>query len=396
MPDLNRVLFVDDETRVLEGLEALLRKQRRTWDMQFARGGDEAIALLAAGSFDVVVTDLRMPGTDGVKLLQHLLEHHPHTMRVVLSGECGKDSTLRFVPYAHLSLVKPCSQTELEEVLQRGSLVKRFVEDPRIREALGCVRELPPLPRTFRELQRVLADPNAGLRAVADVIESDIGLSAKILKLTNSSFFGLGRSVRSVAEAIPLLGIETVKSLTLSNALFSPEAVPPAVLQLAESLHEHSLAVGALAGKLAPAEHSRAAFAAGMLHDVGRMVIGVELPEFDADEETMVGRRADLDARRPSSEESAHAYVGGYLLALWGLPFNVVEAVAGHHGDPRWCNPSSLAAAVHAAEAILGYVCGGRVPTADDAERIDRLVKTFRELAPEDLGRAIANIDRVS
>lgn len=392
MPDLNRILFVDDEPRVLEGLQALLRKHRKTWEMHFAPGGEEALALLAKQEFDVVVTDLRMPAVDGMDLLLHLHTHHPHTMRVVLSGECGKDSTLRFVPYAHLSLVKPCAQADLEEVLERGALVKKFVADPRTREVIGCVRELPPLPKTFRELQRVLADPNTGLRDVADVVSSDIALSAKILKLTNSSFFGLGRTVKTVGDAIPLLGIETVKSLTLSNALFAPESVPPHVVQLAEALHEHSMVVAALASKLAPPAQSREAFAAGMLHDVGRMVIGVGLPELAAaDDETMVGRLDQLEPA-PRTGESAHAHVGGYLLALWGLPFGVVEAVAGHHGDLPWSGATSpLAAAIKGAEAIVGYVCGGRIPTAEESERIDRLAKTFRELAPADLGRALAN-----
>ncbi|MBS2012970.1 MAG: HDOD domain-containing protein [Deltaproteobacteria bacterium] len=391
MQDLNSVLFVDDEPRVLEGLQALLRKHRKSWEMSFAAGGEEALARLAERPFDVVVTDLRMPRVDGMSVLQHLVERYPHTMRVVLSGECGKDSTLKFVPYAHLSLVKPCAQGELEDVLARGAFIKDLIDDPRIRQAVGAVRELPPLPRTFRELQAVLADPDAGLRAVADVVSGDIALSAKILKLTNSSFFGLGRNVKSVAEAVPLLGVEAVKCLTLTTSLFAPEKVPPRILALAESLHAHSMAVASLSAKLAPPEHTREAFAAGILHDVGRMVMGVELPELEPDDVTNIGRMQSA-AGAPRMIDAAHAHVGAYLLALWGLPLGVVGAVAGHHGDPRWRDKSPVAGAVYAAEALLGYVCAGRVPSAEDNERLDRLVKTFRTLAPADIGGALASL----
>jgi putative nucleotidyltransferase with HDIG domain len=188
-----------------------------------------------------------------------------------------------------------------------------------------------------------------------------------------------------------MLGVETVKCLTLSTALFSPEAVPARVVALAERLHEHSLSVAALAAKLVPAAEARAAFAAGMLHDVGRMVIGVELPEFAPDDATVMGRRP-VKTASPHEDDATHVHVGSYLLALWGLPLGVVEAVAGHHGDPRWAANSSLAGAVYSAEALLGYVCANRSPTPDDSERLNRLAKVFKNLAPSDIGRALASI----
>ena len=90
-----RILFVDDEQRILEGIENLLFEHTQ-WDTQFACSGDAALERLRAGpSFDVLVTDMRMPGMDGLDLLQHVLQEQPHMMRIVLSGEAELHRAMR-------------------------------------------------------------------------------------------------------------------------------------------------------------------------------------------------------------------------------------------------------------------------------------------------------------
>ena len=83
---MTRILFVDDEINILQGLRRLLRPFAQNWAMDFASTGDEGLAKLAATPFDVVVSDMRMPGMDGAQFLEQVRHRHPETMRIILSG----------------------------------------------------------------------------------------------------------------------------------------------------------------------------------------------------------------------------------------------------------------------------------------------------------------------
>lgn len=359
---MKQILFVDDEANVLDGLRVLLRKYRHEWAMEFALGGNQALALLEARAFDVVVTDLRMPGVDGLTLLEHLRAHHPHTIRIVLSGDPGRASALAAVPLAHQSLTKPCRPGELDALLARASLLGDLIGDPEVRGAIGRLAELPALPTTYARLLRVFEDEQSCTADVADVVGSDLAITAKILQLANSAFFGTGRQVTSVAQAIPLMGWETVKTLTLTTELFAARGLSVPVRTFAEGLHEHSLAVALLAADLVEGGDRREAFAAGMLHDIGRLVLASVMPE------EMAGTPAG------AAHAARHAKVGGYLLGLWGLPPAVIDAVARHH-DPAPEAGSPVGRAVALAEQIADETTEDLRPSADAIAEMHRVVQ---------------------
>jgi len=116
MPDKKRVLFVDDEPRILDGRRRMLRSMRHEWKMSFAETGQEALAILANQPFDVVVVDMRMPGMDGVQLLSEVRKRH-QIIRIVLSGTADREAILRAVGLAHQYLSKPCDAETLKSVL---------------------------------------------------------------------------------------------------------------------------------------------------------------------------------------------------------------------------------------------------------------------------------------
>ena len=352
---MKHILFVDDESNVLDGIRVLLRKHRHAWAMEFALGGERALEVLAARSFDVVVTDLRMPRIDGVTLLKHLLDHHPQTMRIVLSGDAERASALAVVPYAHQSLTKPCHLTELESMLARACLLGELVADAEVRSVIGRVGELPSLPRTYARLLQVLDEERSSAADLAAVIASDIAVTAKTLQIANSTLFGAGRSTTTVLEAIRLLGVETLKSVTLSTALFDASKLPAGARRFAEDLQCHSALIAELASGLAEADVRRDAFAAGILHDVGRLVLLPTIPE---------------EATEASGQR--HAKVGAYLLGLWGLPLPVVDAVARHHDDPAG-SPSLLARAIEFSEKAIDDVTSSMRPTTAEVAEIRRV-----------------------
>jgi DNA-binding NtrC family response regulator len=110
---LTRILFVDDEQRVLDGLRRMLRTMRAEWEMEFACDGLSALETLDKQAFDVIVTDMRMPEMDGSVLLSEVLAKHPALLRVALSGQSDMESKVCASGLVHSYLSKPCPMAEL-------------------------------------------------------------------------------------------------------------------------------------------------------------------------------------------------------------------------------------------------------------------------------------------
>jgi putative nucleotidyltransferase with HDIG domain len=370
-----RLLFVDDEAEVLEGLSDSLHRHRHRWEMVFVTSPAQAIGQLRAGAFNVVVSDMRMPGIDGAAVLGAAQELQPHAVRIILSGHSDMQAALRAVPVAHVCLAKPCDRIALQDVLERACELSQALGNPEIHRVATAAGTLPAAPAVYRELTQALADDDATAHDVARIFSSDPALCAKILQVVNSAFFGLGRSISSPDEAVTYLGLDTIRMLTLSLAGHS--SMPGASRTLIDTLQRHSLQTASLARRIA---HGSAcadnAFLAGMLHDIGKLVISASDPEYVP----QLLRAAGCDGGVLVELEHdrygcTHAEVGSYLLSLWGLPFDVVEAVALHHHGPRLHEETSTLEALRIANLLL---CE-RTPRATSAvgdpgeiERMDR------------------------
>jgi HD-like signal output (HDOD) protein/CheY-like chemotaxis protein len=305
-----RLLLVDDEQYVLDGLRNQLRARRREWEMSFACGGEAALPLLEQLSFDVVVSDMHMPRLDGAALLTRVKELQPRAVRIILSGQTETESAMKTVFVAHRFLSKPCDGNLLRDVLERAFGLGKTLAAPELRAAAGEISALPRVPRTYLSLCQVLSRPNASMADLIAVVQGDVGLCAKILQVVNSPFFGLPRRISSLQESVSYLGTETVKNLALAIEAFTagPGGAPP------EELQRHSLLTAQLARRFMAGDRVRSeeAFVAGLLHAIGQLI---PVPAGTA--------ASSIDT----------SLLGGYLLDLWGLPHSVVEAVV-HHRNP--------------------------------------------------------------
>lgn len=357
-----RVLFVDDETNVLQGLARMLRPMREKWEMAFAGGGEEALELLARKHFHVIVTDMRMPGLDGSKLLEEVKALYPHMVRIVLSGHSDPAMILRSVEAAHQYLAKPCEAEMLISTVERALSLMELLSTPQVRGLVAGLGTLPSLPSLYKEIMAELQTSEPSPQKIGEIVARDVGMAAKILQLVNSAFFGLFREVRHPVEAVRYLGIETVKALVLSIHLF--DELQPAPLDgfCRESLWEHSFEVARAAKRIAWREThdpsvSDAAFTSGLLHDTGRLLLATFLPEQYAVVMSGVKKKQDeLWKMELEILGASHAEVGAYLMGIWGLPQDIVEATAFHH-YPSMSLPSARGfpptAAVHVAEVLL-------------------------------------------
>ena len=331
---MKRILFVDDEPNILDGLRRMLRGQRGQWEMYFAQSGEQALQILEREPLDVIVTDMRMPGMDGAMLLERVRERFPSVTRIVLSGHFDTAAGLRAAPVAHQFLVKPCDPVQLRSAIDRACGLGSLLSNEATRRLVSAIGELPSLPRTCTVVMQALDDPGTSLSEVGCLIEQDVAMSAKVLQLVNSAFFGLCQEVTDIRMGVTYLGIDLLKHLVLSVAIlraFRPTR-PIRGFSL-EALERHSRSAAEIT-RLLPVKKDMASacFVSALLHDVGKLVLALRMP--DTLEEALASAEAQ-DAPLCAIEQqvlgTTHAEIGAYLLGLWGLPARVVEGVALHH-----------------------------------------------------------------
>ena len=336
-----RILFVDDEPNVLSALRRMFHDMRGQWDMAFASDGPAGLAMIAERPFDVVVADMRMPGMDGAAFLREAQVLSPGAIRIVLSGHSDRDMILQTVRPAHQFLPKPCQPDELKAVIARTLSLSEVFLDDRVKNVVARLDSMPTVPRLYSALLEALGRENPSMREVAGLIAQDVGMSAGILKLVNSAFFGLRVHVSSPAHAVNLLGLEVVKALVLGVGLFdrfNKEAFRDFDL---EKLWSHSLGTARLAREISAVENAQPevrehCYIGGLLHDIGKLVMATNFPSAYRDVLTACqqGQGTILDMERQIFGAS-HAEVGAYLLGLWGVDDQVVRAVYLHHEPSR-------------------------------------------------------------
>ena len=352
-----RVLFVADEVLVLQGLQRSLRPMRNEWEMEFVDSAQAALAAMEQNPFDVLVTDMRMPMMDGAQLLEEVRVRFPQTARIVLSGHSSRETIMRAVTPAHQYLSKPCDIDELKQKLTRALAIQDVLLDPALQRIVSQLPSVPSLPTLYVQITEALQKEDGTLAEVAEIIAQDMGMCAKMLQLVNSAFFGLPCRVSSPAQAVSLLGLDNVKALVLSIGIFSQ--LDPGLLCDMGSLWDHSFKTAMFAKAISTAEGADArtadsAFTAGLLHDIGKLVLACSLPE----KYQQVLRHLDERLGDASSLEQeifgcTHGQIGAYLMGLWGLPDMIVETVGWHH-NPAQLSPTAFCPliAVYAANQL--------------------------------------------
>lgn len=333
------VLFVDDEPNILMGLRRLLRPLREGWDFHFATGGKEGLEIMERQAFDAVVSDMRMPGMDGPEFLTHVMKRHPDVVRFALSGFSDQEMVGRAIAPTHQYLTKPCEAGAIIAALEQAIGARQLVANQTILKKIARIEHLPALPEAYRRITEELAKGDPAPKTVGDIVARDVGLSANLLKLVNSAYFGLSRHVTDPHQAVIVLGVDLIRSLILSLHVFNSLSSGEAHSFSLQLLWSHCLRTSAIARAMAesggqPKAVVDMACTAALLHDLGKLILDIRCPEECAE----IYRKVRAEDRRVADVEMellgvTHAQVGGYLLGLWGLPGAVVRAVAAHH-DP--------------------------------------------------------------
>jgi putative nucleotidyltransferase with HDIG domain len=320
----------------------MLTPVHKEWEIEFAVSGEEALNFMSKSRFNVIVSDMRMPKMDGIELLNIVMKRYPEIVRIILSGYSDREMIMRSVKSAHKFLVKPCSAETMKYTIERAYKLQDLLRSETLRKIVARIRKLPSLPKLYSLIVAEMQSEEASLKKVGYIISQDISMSAKILQLVNSAFFGLPQKIADPQQAAVYLGIDTLKALVLSIHVFSSFTEDSEFFWFSlADLQKRSIMVGRLARDIARAEKADAkvveeALVSGILHDIGRLIM-LKIPEqcrmiMDFIERT----GCDLVEAEYAVMKASHAELGAYLLGLWGIPDNVVEAVAFHH------NPSKL------------------------------------------------------
>jgi HD-like signal output (HDOD) protein/CheY-like chemotaxis protein len=350
-----QILFVDDEPNILSGLRRSLMAQRTTWALHWAQSGAAALELMAAQRVDIVVTDMRMPGMDGATLLDLARRDFPDTARIVLSGHADQDSIIAAAGSTHQFLSKPCDPAVLVQALESTLAARDLLADPSLRAILGGLENLPKPPGIFAELSELTSRPDCTIAEVTDLVERDVATAVELLKLVNSSFFGITNEVTTVARAVSLLGLDMIQALILAGRAFRPAGqLPPGLdpAELADRGMRSCIALrraGRAEGWSAPLTGQLCL--AALLYDVGLLVLADRSPDGWA--QCQAAAEADQAQAQAEAFGCTIGQASAYLLGLWGFHPVIVGALAEQPvsvGDPV-AMPAASAGAIAVAQA---------------------------------------------
>jgi putative nucleotidyltransferase with HDIG domain len=265
-------------------------------------------------------------------------------------------------------------------------------------QIMARIAAFPGIPATLTRLMSLLEDPNVDAGEIEAVLRYDAGLTANILKLANSAYFGFANQVGSVRQAVVLLGARRMRQLvttTCVNALM--EGPVPGYELPAGELLRHSIAVSVTAEDLAGVlgiPQSDEVFTAALLHDVGKLVLG----EFLAEGLDRVDHQTDPTTPFPSVERQIlgadHAEVGAQILEHWSFPEPLVRAVRHHHTPDAADPPSTVIDIVHVSNVLclmIGIGVGREglqyAPSPNAVARLGLKTVEFERLASRTLQR---------
>lgn len=221
---------------------------------------------------------------------------------------------------------------------------------------LAKVKSFPSMPKAAAKLLKLLDNPDATAAQIEQILRYDAGLTANLLKLTNSVYFGLPCKVGSVTQAVVLLGWKKLIQLVMASCVNAVMGKPVSGYDLpAGELWRHSIAVSVAAEGLAKelkVSASEEIFTAALLHDVGKLVLGGFVKEDLEKIETEASRGISFEVAEHMVLGTDHTEVGAQILKNWSFPPALVNAVRWHHDPDSAGKTDTLVDIVHVANIL--------------------------------------------
>ncbi len=367
---MKNILFIANDKNANENLKKQLHSMRTVWDMSFVESAKDALTLMEGAFYDVVVSEMNMPEMNGIELFDTIIQRNPETVRIMYSENTDSKLMGASVRCTHQLLLKPCSPDTIKYSIERTCKLQDLTNNETLKQIITGIRNLPSLPRLYNLITKEMQAADPSLAKIGALISQDISLSAKILQLVNSAYYSIPQKINDPEQATIYLGSEVVKTVVLSNHVFSSFAEDAEALGVdIAQMWDHSMQVGVIAGVIARAEQAEKdevedAMISGVLHDIGKLILLKAPNKYKEIMRFMDYTGSDFVDAEYAILKTSHAEMGAYLLGLWGIPDGVVEIVAFHH------RPSSLI------ENVLEAVCNSSRKTKNISTPTGGVLKT--------------------
>jgi putative nucleotidyltransferase with HDIG domain len=354
------IVFVTSNLAKFPALSDMLPQVSSNWQLQFLSSTTSALELVNSGQCDVILVDSDLSSESGLELLDSIWRTHPHIIRFLCAKAPSEELMMKCIWNSHRLFTYAPEAVVVRDAIQRALDVQSWLCNKRVQPLVSRMRTFPSLPTLYFKVLKELESTHASVEKLAELVGSDLAITTKIIQVVNSAFYAQQRQISDVKEAIQILGFETLKSLVLGiQAIARLDKVKPLYFS-ADKIWRHGLAVATLARHLAQLECSdrlvaEEAFTAGLLHDIGKLVLATNLDD-QYNGVLSLAQKNQIPLVEVELEVfgATHADTAAYLVAVWGLPRRVVEAIALHHTPKNSADAQfSPLTAVHIANVLV-------------------------------------------
>ncbi len=337
--NLGRVLFVDDDSSVLNVIRDTLFQTE--FEIITAQSAHEAIELIEQEHIDLIISDIRMPGMDGIQLLETVKKKWPSIIRVMLCAYNDESTALQSLTNGLVTTYfpKPWDTTELKDDIIRLLKIHKTFKNEKMMNLMNRLERLPSLPMLYQYFMNAF-HREATFEEFADIIKQDVAVATKILHIANSAFYRrLGEPTASIEHAIMTMGLNAVKNIVLAVTLSTQKPLTNQQVQHFQDIINHSSIVNKyiqLFYKIKFLKPINSKFnSVGITHDIGKIILLQYFPErFEKIKQHQVQNPymtfydCELDLGYAGN---THTEIGAFLLNLWNLPQISIEVALFHH-----------------------------------------------------------------
>lgn len=301
-----------------------------------------------------------MASREAELLLRRVDKELPNVTRFAIArGLPDSPESMNHAAHAHRMLSESASPERWMDLMRRTCALRAQLSAPAVRRLVNSLKSLPAVPRAYWALMDALSSNHTNAGDIAQIVQTEPSMAIRVLQIANSAFFGSGRQVTTIEHAVRYLGTDLLRGLVLMSHVCGCCDTGGASRHLSlEQFQDFSLRVARVARALP--SHRRVAdeaYTAGLLLDIGRLALSLAAPEeFEEIHRRVAQGEPHLHIVERDVLGVSHAEVGASLLAGWGLPWPLVEAIAFHHTPSALgsTNDCEVLAVVHAADALLG------------------------------------------
>lgn len=337
---MKTILFVDDESNILRALNRAFRNLE--FECYYATGVKEAIEVfLKVERLDMLVTDIKMPNFDGIRLLKLFKEASPDTVRVAITGYASASSITEAISknLAKQYYYKPWNNDLLIDGIRKMFALEDRLKDSKIFDIVQKFESIKTLPKLYNELTLYI-QRDKSIEDITGIIERDPAITSNVLRIANSAFYAA--KTGNIQQAIMFIGLNNLKQIVLSYEIAQMQS---AMSSKCESIWTHcnrtNLIFQELYVKLFKVKVPPVISAAGIVHDIGKIIM---LQIYGDDYYHKILNQSHSDDDLLELEKAFygidHSTLGGYFLNWWSFPLDLVETTLYHHipQDPDLSN----------------------------------------------------------